>query len=157
MAQTSSSHPADLRPVHILVGGLIAGLCVNLVDVPNSALLVSPEWMRILAGQGITPSVPLIGCFFTVLHFVYGVPLVLVYAWGLPRFGTGVQAALFSALPLLVTNRLFGLGAVVMGQMPLGIYARFSWSLVLGTLLGAIAGARVHDLLGRRASTATAA
>lgn len=125
----------------IVQAGLLAGLIVNLVDVPNSALLVSPAWTAVLAQQGITINGPLTGAYFTALHFAWGLGLMALCAWLLPGRSPG-RAALLAAGTLLLFQRAFGFGAVVMGQMPLGIWLQFSWSFVLGTALGAWAGLR---------------
>lgn len=127
----------------IFISGLLAGLIVNLIDVPNSAILVSPKWMAVLAAQGITPNVPAISVFFTLLHFGYGVVMMALASWLSPTFGARARTGLATAALLLVVNRGFGLGAVVMGQMPLSIFLQFSWSMVLGSLLAGVIGGRV--------------
>jgi hypothetical protein len=126
-------------PLRIIQSGLLAGLLVNLVDVPNSAIVVSPQWSAVLAAQGITINGPAVGGYFTVLHFVWGLVLMTLTAWLLPRFSPSGAAAIATGALLLV-QRGFGFGSVVMGQMPLHIWLQFSWSFVLGTILGAWAG-----------------
>jgi hypothetical protein len=130
-------------PRRVVSSGLLAGLIVNLIDVPNSAILVSPKWMAVLGAQGITPDVPAISVFFTLLHFAYGVLMMALASWLSPRFGSRARTGLLTAALLLLLNRGFGLGAVVMGQMPLSIFLQFSWSMVLGSLLGGFIGGRV--------------
>ena len=99
----------------IVQAGLLTGLIVNLVDVPNSALVVSPAWTAVLAQQGITTNGPLMGAYFTALHFVWGVGLMAVTAWLLPGRSPG-RAALLAAGTLLLLQRGFGFGTVVMGK-----------------------------------------
>src|SRR4051812_37880271 len=135
----------DLSLKHLLPAGLLCGLIVNLVDIPNSALLVAPDWNQVLARQGITPDGPSIGGYFTTVHFLYGVLIVFTYAVMRARFRPGTWTALGAAALLLAVNRLFGFGAVVMGQMPASIWLRFSASMVLGTLLGGLAGGWLYD------------
>ncbi|HEY8209231.1 MAG TPA: hypothetical protein VIG99_17195 [Myxococcaceae bacterium] len=137
--------PSPLSLKRVLPAGLLAGLVVNLVDIPNSALLVAPDWNRVLASQGVTPNGPAIGGYFTTVHFLYGVLVLLTYAIMRARFAPGAWTALGAAGLLLAVNRLFGFGAVVMGQMPASIWLRFSASMVLGTLLGGVAGARLYE------------
>jgi hypothetical protein len=111
------------------------------VDVPNSAILVSPHWTAVLTAQGITLNPSAVGGYFTVLHFVWGLVVMTLTAWLLPRFPAS-RAAAASAGALLLVQRGFGFGSVVMGQMPLSIWLQFSWSFVLGTCLGTWAGLR---------------
>ena len=125
----------------IVQAGLLTGLIVNLVDVPNSAILVSPRWSAFLATQGITLNGPAVGGYFTVLHFVWGLVLMALTAWLSTRFSPS-RAAVLTTGTLLLVQRGFGFGSVVMGQMPLIIWLQFSWSFVLGTALGAWAGVR---------------
>lgn len=134
----------------LLPAGLLAGLCVNLVDIPNSALLVAPDWNRVLAAQGIVPNGPMIGAYFTTVHFLYGVLIIVAYAIMRARFAGGPRTALAAAGLLLVVHRLFGFGSVVMGQMPASIWLRFSASMVVGTLLGGVAGAWLYERGGAR-------
>src|SRR5688572_26450853 len=102
----------------LVLSGLLAGLCVNLVDVPNSAILVSPSWSAFLAEHGITMNVPLVSAFYTSLHFAYGIALMAFYEVFAARFGRGRRTALGATAAVLAIHRFFGLGMVVMGLMP---------------------------------------
>jgi hypothetical protein len=140
--------PTDRSPLslsRLLQGGLLAGLLVNLIDVPNSALLVAPDWNRVLAAQGIVPDGPAIGAYFTAVHFVYGVLIVATYAIMRARYGGGAWTAVGATGLLLVVQRMFGFGAVVMGQMPASIWLRFSLSMVVGSVAGGLAGAWLYE------------
>ena len=129
----------------VVLAGLLAGLLVNVVDIPNSAIVVSPRWTAFLAEHGITLNVPAVSAFYTLLHFAYGIALAAAYAVARGRFGAGTRTALGSTLFLLALHRAFGLGMVVMGTMPLGIYLMFSASMIVGTLLGGVAAGKVMD------------
>jgi hypothetical protein len=63
MKGSASPHtPAAAGPSglgRLLASGLLAGLIVNAVDIPNSALVVAPAWTRFLGAHGITLDVPL--------------------------------------------------------------------------------------------------
>jgi hypothetical protein len=143
------SNPGPTAPYgttgRLIVSGLLAGLVVNLVDVPNSAILVSPGWTSFLAEHGITMNVPLVSTFYVLLHFAYGVGIIFTYRVFRSQFGPGPRTALLATLLLLGLHRAFGLGMVVMGTMPLSIYLQFSASMVVGSILGGLLGARVHD------------
>ena len=123
--------------------GLLAGLIVNAVDIPNSALLVSPAWTRFLTAHGITLDVPLVSAFYTTLHFLYGIAIVFTYTVFRARFGAGTRTALGSTGLLIAIHRGFGFGMVAMGTMPLSIYLAFSASMVVGSLLAGVITARL--------------
>jgi len=129
----------------IVLAGLLAGLLVNVVDIPNSAIVVSPRWTAFLAEHGIVMNIPAVSVFYTLLHFGYGIMLAYAYVVARGRFGAGTRTALGSTLFLLALHRAFGLGMVVMGTMPLGIYLMFSASMIVGTLLGGVAAGKVMD------------
>jgi hypothetical protein len=141
-ATTALSRPTIRR----LVGsGLLAGLIVNAIDIPNSAALVSPAWTRFLAEHGIAMNVPLVSAFYTTLHFLYGIAIVATYAVFRVRFGAGTRTALYASGLLLAIHRGFGAGMVAMGTMPLAIYLAFSASMIAGSLIGGVVAARVYE------------
>lgn len=129
----------------IVLPGLVAGLCVNAIDIPNSAALVSPSWTRFLTEHGITLDVPVVSAFYTTFHFLYGIGLVFAYTIFRDRCGAGTRTAVYATLFVLAIHRGFGFGNVVMGTMPLGIFLAFSASMTFGSLLGGVVGARLFE------------
>jgi hypothetical protein len=128
-----------------IASGLLAGLVVNAVDIPNSALLVSPAWTRFLDAHGITMNVPAVSAFYTTLHFLYGIAIVATYGVFRTKFGPGTKSALLATGLLLAVHRAFGFGMVAMGTMPLAIYLAFSASMIAGSLLGGVLAVRVYE------------
>jgi len=141
---TTTTAPRS-NAARLVCSGLLAGLIVNAIDVPNSAALVSPAWTRFLAAHGIALDVPVVSAFYTTLHFLYGIAIVGTYDVFRARFGPGTRTALYATGLLLAIHRAFGFGMVAMGTMPLGIYLAFSASMIAGSLLGGAIGARVYD------------
>jgi hypothetical protein len=128
-----------------ITSGLLAGLVVNAIDIPNSALLVSPAWTRFLDAHGIAMNVPLVSVFYTTLHFLYGIAIVVTYSVFRSKLGPGTRTALLATGLLLVVHRGFGFGMVAMGTMPLAIYLAFSASMTVGSLLGGVLAGRVYE------------
>ena len=91
----------------LLSAGLLAGLIVNLVDVPNSAIVVSPRWIAFLAAHDIALNVPLVSAFYTTLHFLYGIGIAWAYVIAKDRWGGGTKTALASTSFLLLLHRAF--------------------------------------------------
>jgi hypothetical protein len=128
-----------------ITSGLLAGLVVNAIDIPNSALLVSPAWTRFLGAHGIAMNVPLVSGFYTTLHFLYGIAIIATYDVFRTKLGPGAKTALLATGLLLAVHRAFGFGMVAMGTMPLAIYLAFSASMIAGSLLGGVLAARVYE------------
>jgi hypothetical protein len=146
MLATTATAATSPRSTRRLVGaGLLAGLIVNAIDIPNSAALVSPAWTRFLAEHGIAMNVPLVSVFYTTLHFLYGIAIVATYALFRARLGAGTRTALCASGLLVAVHRGFGAGMVAMGTMPLAIYLAFSTSMIAGSLIGGVVAARVYE------------
>lgn len=120
-------------------GGLLAGLVLNLIDVPNSIFWGAPMLAQQLSAWGVT-SHPAMPPYFVALHFVLGIALVWL-ALLLRASGSGsIAACLKSAGVLIGLNRLFGFGNVLIGSMALNTFLVFSWSFIAGSILGCFAG-----------------
>jgi len=66
--------------------------------------------------------------------------MVWTYASIIPQFGAGRKAALYATILLLLSTRLMAFGFVVMGLLPLHLYLILSATMVLGSLIGGLAG-----------------
>jgi hypothetical protein len=109
----------------IIKGGLIAGLLINLVDVPNSIFFAAPKLETQLRAWSVVSS-KLMPPHFVLLHFVLGIALVWLASL-LRTQGMGpVAAAVWSWVFVIGHNRLFGFGNVLIGNMPAPIYFAFS-------------------------------
>lgn len=128
-----------LNFARIIIGGLLAGLIINIVDVPNSIFLAGPKLQTLLKAQHVTQS-KFIPPYFITIHFVLGVALVFLYAALKPAFGGGLGTVLIATLVLLVVQRMFTLGQVFLGQLSFEVFISLSWSLLLGSFLGSLAG-----------------
>lgn len=123
----------------IIIGGLIAGMILNLIDTPNGMFIAGPQIKLFLAEHGV-PFNPLIPAFFFPFHLVLGMMMVWTYASIIPQFGAGRKAALYATILLLLSTRLMAFGFVVMGLLPLHLYLILSATMVLGSLIGGLAG-----------------
>ncbi len=133
-----------LNYTRILLGGLLAGLIINMIDVPNSIFLAGPSLQRLLKRQNAMSS-RFVPPYFLGIHFALGIATVFLYAAMKPLLGAGWTTAIVAASVLVLVQRMFTLGNVLLGQLTLQIFLSLSWSLVLGSLLGAVAGAWFYD------------
>src|SRR5215208_2209812 len=128
----------------VIVGGLVAGLVLNIIDYLVWGVWLGPDLNAALLSMGKRPAGTLIGL-FVLLDFVYGIVLVYLYAAIRPRFGAGPRTAVYSGLLVwVIASLLHALGEAPMGLLPQRLYQ-------IGTLVGliqfplaAVAGARFY-------------
>jgi MFS family permease len=128
----------------VLTGGFIAGMIINIIDTPNGALISGPAIIEFLKAHSITPN-PWVPAYFLPLHLVFGILLVWVYAAFIPKFGEGKKNAFYATLVIMVPTRLFSLGFVVMGLLPFHLFLTLSASVIVGFILGGLAGGRYYS------------
>ncbi|MFM9838447.1 MAG: hypothetical protein ACKVOQ_09305 [Cyclobacteriaceae bacterium] len=124
---------------NVLIGGFIAGMIINIIDTPNGALISGPAIIQFLLAHGITPN-PWVPAYFLPLHIVYGWMLVWVYAALIPMFGETRKNAIYSTLLIMIPTRLFSLGFVVMGLLPLNLFLTLSATVIVGFIIGGLVG-----------------
>src|ERR1044072_4039532 len=78
----------------VVVGGLLAGVVLNIVDFVYFGVVMKQDIAAAMQALGKQPGamdslVPL----FVALDFVYGIGLLWVYAAIRPRFGAGAKTA----------------------------------------------------------------
>jgi hypothetical protein len=109
----------------ILLGGLLAGLAINVCDVTITVMTVAKKW------QGIRPSA-LTPPYYVTASFLAGIVLAWTFSSLAVPYGFSRSTALMASLLLWGISRLYGAGHVVMGQMPLAIFTVMSLGLCLG-------------------------
>jgi hypothetical protein len=131
----------------IILAGLAAGFCINLCDVTVTVFFAADEWTQVLLKQGLQPS-PLTPPYYVSASFLAGIILVWVYSIFQQTLGKGTATALKCSLLLWGVSRLYGAGHVVMGQMPLHIFAIMSSGLLLGFVVAGVVGSRLFERIG---------
>jgi hypothetical protein len=132
----------------VLIGGLVAGVVMNVIDYVVNALLLA-ERMRAeseafkpgLADQMMGGSAVVS---YIVMDFILGFALVWTYAAIRPRFGPGIKTATYAALLFWVLAGLFLSGYMHMGMMSQGLWWTFAFLGLVNFLLSAWAGAKFY-------------
>jgi hypothetical protein len=119
----------------ILIGGLIGGFFINLCDVTITVSTVADAWNQVLIGQGIAIN-PLTPAYYVSASFVAGIILSWTISTLSFRYKFTQQTALRASFLLWGISRLYGMGHVVMGQMPIHIFTIMSAGLLLGFIIG---------------------
>jgi hypothetical protein len=128
----------------VLLGGLVAGVVINLVEyVSNTYVLASQNAraMRALGVQLPSGAIPM----FVLNGFLTGIAAVWLYAAARPRYGAGPRTAVITAVGVWIIGYAlpaFGLGSA-------GLFG--AHLLIIGSLIGlveiivaSVAGAAVY-------------
>lgn len=114
---------------------LITGLTINVADVACTLAFAAKPWEAELRRQGLAPS-KFTPPYYILTNFVGGLLLTIIYTQFARSLGSGVATALTASLLVWAITRIYGGGHVVMGQMPLSIFAVMSSGLAFGYLVG---------------------
>lgn len=133
----------------LLVGGLMAGVVLSVIDVAMyGALLKAPmavAWKAVgrptMTDTQRDLEVPL----SILLDFVVGVFLVWVYAAILPRFGAGLGTALKAGLASWFLASVLSAAFSVQGIMPLGVMTITTLVLLLEYPIAVVIGAKFYS------------
>ncbi len=128
----------------VIIGGLVAGLVLNVVDYIFWGVIFARDFEAALQAIGKGPSDSMVPI-FVLLDFLYGIALVYLYAAIRPRFGPGARTAVYAGLIMwVVVGLLHTIGEAPIGFFPMRLY-------VIGTIVGlvliplaAVAGARFY-------------
>jgi hypothetical protein len=115
----------------MLFGGLLGGFFINFCDVIITITTVADAWNKVLLGQGIAFN-PMTPSYYIAASFIAGILLCWTISTLSFKYGLTRQTALRASFLLWGISRLYGMGHVVMGQMPLHIFVIMSLGLLLG-------------------------
>jgi hypothetical protein len=128
----------------VIVGGLVAGLVLNVIDYVVYGMWLGPDLNAALQSAGKKSADSLIPL-FVLLDFIYGIVMVYIYAAIRPRFGAGPGTAVHAGLIVwIIAALLHAVGEAPFGLLPM-------WLYTIGTLVGlvefplaAVAGAKFY-------------
>ena len=134
-----------INVVRVILGGLLAGLVVNVSETILNVVVVASSMEAALHERNLPPLgiQPIIG--FVVLAFLLGIATVWLYAAIRPRFGAGPGTAVIAGVAVWFFAYLYsGVGTTLMSFLPAGLMTlTLAWGLV-EIVLGALAGAWVY-------------
>jgi hypothetical protein len=102
----------------VLLGGLLAGLVINVGELILNGMVLASEWAEFLEQLGLDPtfSAPQLVA-GAVITFIYGIVLVWIYAAIRPRFGPGPRTAVIAGLTLWVLAYVLFTASLLAGGM----------------------------------------
>ncbi len=110
----------------VVLGGLLAGVVLNVVDYVLYGVWLRPDFAATMQALGkpagaMDSLVPL----FVVVDFVYGIGLVWLYAAIRPRFGAGVKTAVIAGVAVWFFISLLR----AISEAPMGLFAQRVYTL----------------------------
>jgi len=115
----------------VFVGGLVAGLIINLFEYVTNGVLLAANWdaaMKALGRHFPASAIPV----FIVGGFITGVAAIWLYAAARPRFGAGPKTAALTGFAYWI----MGYALPTLGQIPVGLFPKRL--LVIGSIVGLV-------------------
>lgn len=135
---------AQLNSSRVIVGGLAAGLVMNVIDAITNGFLLGNRWM--VETQALNPGLLAKGGSGTLgwvaVDFILGVLTVWVYAAIRPRLGPGPRTAFTAALVIWLAVHAAYASYAFMGY--------YTWSLVCASSVGGLVAALAGGYVGAR-------
>jgi hypothetical protein len=112
---------AGINMARVLIGGLVAGLVINIGEFVLNMFVIQAEMEAAVARMNLPPVAGEQIGMYVALAFLLGIATVWLYAAIRPRFGAGVSTALCAGSAVWFFAYLYpGLGMWVMGMFPTG-------------------------------------
>ena len=128
-----------------IVGGLVAGVVLNVVDFITYGVVLKDDMTAALAALGKPPISNSTIMLYVALDFVMGVFLVWLYAAIRPRFGPGPATAVKAGLAVwFVGGLMHALFEAPMGLMPTNFMVISTAVMLVAAPLAAVVGAKFY-------------
>lgn len=136
---------AKINVPRLLIGGLVAGLVVNIGELVLNGLVLADAWEDFWAALGLGPPGTAQWIIGAAITFAYGIVLIWFYVAMRPRFGPGPKTALIAGLTFwLIAYVLFTASILAAGLFTPRLAAvTIVWGLVESPL-AALAGAFIY-------------
>ena len=136
---------ARIQMGRVIVGGLVAGLIVNIGETILNVGLAGEDLAQALAARNLPPVGGGAIAYFIAMCFLLGILMVWLYAAVRPRLGPGPKTAvILGVLTWFLSLAWSGGAQVAMGIMPLSLTI-FGLVWGLGELvIASLAGAKLY-------------
>ena len=135
---------AAINTNRVVVGGLLAGVVMNALDMFWNLVVLRDDMMAIAQRLGMDAQTAMsfsTGVPWIIVDFVIGLVVVWNYAAVRPRFGPGPRTAVVAAIAPYVAATAVVFGFTTMGLMPMSAFFKGSVASLVTTIVGSLAGA----------------
>jgi hypothetical protein len=95
-----------INVVRLIMGGIVAGIAINLVDFWVDGVLLAKMWNGQLAVWGRAPFSGSQIEWFLGFGLIIGITTIWIYAGIRPRFGPGVKTAIYAGIAAWILSTL---------------------------------------------------
>jgi len=129
----------------VLLGGLIAGLVLNIGEFVLNGLVIGDAWMEWAKSMNLPEMGGNVIIFYVIWSFLVGIALVWLHAAIRPSFGANIRTAVIAGLFIWVTMWVLGFGSMlIQGVFPNDlIITSIVWGL-FEVPLASVAGAYLY-------------
>lgn len=134
----------EINWARVLLGGLLAGVIINAFEFVTNGVVLASQWEAAMKplGRSISESALIA---FTILGFLIGITVVLLYARARPRFGPGAKTAVLAGFVLWVIGyALPSFGFSALGFLPKRLLLIGAIVGLLEVILASVAGAWLY-------------
>ena len=117
-------HHGGIRLGRVVLGGLLAGLLINVLDFVLHGIWLADDWKQMAITHGVDQAAQQGGAMvgWVGLDFLAGLLLAWIYAAIRPRFGAGPLTSLAAGAVLFLAMHSMFASYVWMGFMPLTLF-----------------------------------
>jgi hypothetical protein len=130
----------------IVLGGLLAGLIINVFEMLVNGFWLEKDWAAVMASLGKTGQMGVEQILaFNLWGFVMGIVSVWLYAAIRPRYGAGPKTAAIAAGAVWIIGYfLSGVAPIITGLFPVRIMAIGMTVGLVEVMIGTHFGARIY-------------
>jgi hypothetical protein len=132
----------------VLIGGLAAGVAMNLIDGLSNGMLLAAQWKaeteQLNAGL-MTKAAASSTVGWVIVDFILGLMIVWLYAAIRPRFGAGPMTAARAGLAAWLISHSFYFSYVFMGLYSFRLIAASSGAGLVSAMVGAYIGGKLYQ------------
>lgn len=130
-----------LNKGRVLVGGLLAGLVLDISETILNVAVVGEQWQQVMSQYGLQESSAIMVWYY-LWGFLTGIATVWIYAGIRPRFGPGPKTAVLAGLMVWFLQYFLGFfGYGLSGMFPMNlVLISLIWGLVEMILAALVGG-----------------
>ena len=134
----------------VVVGGLVAGVVMNVCDFTLNMMLgdqmkASANAFKEGLGDAMATMDSTTMTGYIIMDFVIGMLIAYMYAAMRPRFGAGAKTAIIAALILWIFGSIMTTNYLVMGLMTKGLWITFGIAYLICLVVAALAAGALYS------------